>query len=356
MSLRKGILSVTFRALMLFFAGCLILCYLSVFFNPARAWVMTLFGLLYVPLLLLNIFLLVWALICRSRAFLIPLVALLPSVFLLGRYFQISAPDSSGEDSIKIVSYNVGRFSTPARRFQGEGQAACADSVTEYLKSVDPDIICFQEVQLRDASAARSWVASRFPGYYIEYYIYPDNSGAYGNLTLSRFPIRDKGKLDFGKSSNLAIWSEYEIAGRRIRVYNCHFQSYSISLSRVAKSLSGDYRKTVADTEEKMKASIKRRPEQVEAVIKHAQESAVPSVVAGDFNDNPLSYTYWRLSRGRKDTFVEAGKGAGATYRGLWPLLRIDYILYPEEFRAVSHSVPHKSYSDHYPIIAEIAL
>ena len=75
-------------------------------------------------------------------------------------------------------------------------------------------------------------------------------------------------------------------------------------------------------------------------------------LVLGDFNDNPLSYTVHRLSRGRRDTFVQAGKGFGATFRTLWPLLRIDYILYPPGLEAVSYEVPRVKYSDHYPIIA----
>ena len=80
------------------------------------------------------------------------------------------------------------------------------------------------------------------------------------------------------------------------------------------------------------------------------------AIVTGDFNDNPMSYTYNRLKKGRDDSFVEAGKGFGATYSFLWPFIRIDYILYPSHFTAVSHSVPRVRYSDHYPVIAEINL
>ena len=50
---------------------------------------------------------------------------------------------------------------------------------------------------------------------------------------------------------------------------------------------------------------------------------------------------------------VEVGKGFGATYSMLWPLIRIDYILIPEHYGAVSHSVPKSKCSDHYPVVAE---
>ena len=102
----------------------------------------------------------------------------------------------------------------------------------------------------------------------------------------------------------------------------------------------------------KMRRSIKERPGQVAEVLREMDAAPVRSVALGDFNDNPLSYTYFRLIRGRKDSFVKAGKGFGATYRSFWPLLRIDYILCPPELEAVSYQVKRVRYSDHYPIIA----
>ena len=68
------------------------------------------------------------------------------------------------------------------------------------------------------------------------------------------------------------------------------------------------------DTEQKMKSSIVRRPRQVEAVLSDIENSPYEAIVTGDFNDTPMSYTYYRLRRGRRDSFVEAGKGFGATY------------------------------------------
>lgn len=69
-----------------------------------------------------------------------------------------------------------------------------------------------------------------------------------------------------------------------------------------------------------------------------------------------MSYTYYRMTRGRKDAFVEAGHGFGATFATLWPMLRIDYILYPESYRALRHDIPRIPFSDHYPVVTEIRL
>ncbi|MBQ8021730.1 MAG: endonuclease/exonuclease/phosphatase family protein [Bacteroidales bacterium] len=351
---KKNLLfGITSRALLCAAALLLLLSYVSVVVNPAEAWFMTFFGLFYIPFLLLNAFLLVWALARRSKAVLIPLVALLPSLFIFGRYFQFSSGGAEpGPDDVKVVSYNVGRFA-----LSGERAQACRDSVVRFLREQDADIICLQEFFYDDASKVRAFFQKHFPEHDCEYFVYPTDAGCYGNVTLSRFPIRSKGKLDFDESSNLAIWSDCDVRGTRMRIYNCHFQSYNISLSRVARSFQGDYRKVFRDTEERMRASIVRRPRQVEMVLRDIDECPTEAVVTGDFNDNPLSYTYWRLRRGRKDTFVEAGKGFGATYSVLQPLLRIDYILYPEDaFRTVSHAVVRRPFSDHYPIVSTLSL
>jgi endonuclease/exonuclease/phosphatase family metal-dependent hydrolase len=110
------------------------------------------------------------------------------------------------------------------------------------------------------------------------------------------------------------------------------------------------------ETGNKMKRSITRRPKQVDQVFNDIENCPVDSFVCGDFNDNPMSYTYYRMTRGRKDAFIEAGDGFGATFATLWPVLRIDYVLFPEKFNAVSHDIPRVPYSDHYPVITEIKL
>ena len=94
----------------------------------------------------------------------------------------------------------------------------------------------------------------------------------------------------------------------------------------------------------------------VEQVLEHVSGCSSETILCGDFNDTPMSYTYQRLIRGHKDTFCEAGNGFGSTYRILWPALRIDYIFIPDGYSALSHASPRIRYSDHYPVIAEFAV
>ena len=337
----------TFGTATLILCGLLALSYLSVIVNPAKAWYFTVFGLMFIPLVLLTLLFFIWALFRRSRMTGLLFLMLLPAVFLVGRYYQYKAPEMDREPTLKVVTYNVGLF---AHGNMGDRRLDLADSVAAFLRRTDADVICLQEFYLPNSLNMDAWFREHFPGYHAEYYVLTGEKGHAGNVTLSRRPVLYKGKLDFEKSTNLALHTDIQLDSTVLRFYNCHFESYNISLSGLIKSIGN--KGEVEDTGRKMRRSITQRPRQVDEVMRDVDECPVRSVVLGDFNDNPLSYTVHRLSRGRRDSFVQAGKGFGATFRTLWPLLRIDYILIPRDLEAVSCEIPKVKYSDHYPIIA----
>ena len=326
----------------------LVLGYLSVFMNPAKAWFFTLFGLLYPLVFLLTLALFVWSLLRRSRMRLLLALALLPSFFFLGRYIQLgAAPEDRPEPGLKVISYNVGLF---AHGPEGMSRLELADSVSRYLRAQKADVICLQEFYLPSNVPTNLWFLAHFPGYHKEYYLYTGEKGSAGNVTLTRRRVLNKGKIVFEKSTNMALWTDVRFDSGTLRLYNCHFESYNISLPALVKGFTDD--EVVEETGRKMSRSIRKRPRQVNEVLDHVDTAPVPSLVLGDFNDTPLSYTYFHLLRDRKDSFTQAGRGLGATHSALWPLLRIDYILYPEQLQAVSYQVDRVPYSDHYPIIA----
>ena len=328
-------------------AALLIVSYASIVINPAKLWLLSLSGLLFVPLALANLLLLLWALKRRSRSALIPLLALAPGFFFLGRYVQFSSDDDyvPADPTLKIVSYNVGRFAQ-----------ADKDAVFDFIAEQDADIVCLQEFYLKDLNKLKPYLSKKMKGYKSEYYMFPTKNGAFGNLTLSRIPVTGKGKVKFEGSANMAIYTEHKVGERRFRVYNCHFESYNISYTGIIKALFNADKDIFAETGTKMKKSILRRPKQVNQVFADIESCPIESFVCGDFNDNPMSYTYYRMTRGRKDAFREAGKGFGATYARLWPMLRIDYVMIPERFDALTYDIPKVEYSDHYPVVTTVEL
>ena len=350
---------ITSRVLMMVVAGLLILSYLSVFVNPAKAWGLSFIGLAFVPLSIANLFLLLWAIKRWSGSFVIPLLALLPSLFFLGRYVQFSSDEQpvAQDPELKIVSYNVGRFALHDSGAGITSRSQCADSIFTFLNTQNADIICLQEFRISDVDKVRSYLSRKMKGYKADFYLFPmSNGSAFGNVTLSRLPVINKGKLKFDESANLAIYTDYEVHGRRFRVYNCHFESYNISLPGILRGLLHADKAVVSAAGTKMKRSITRRPKQVDKVFSDIENCPIEAFVCGDFNDNPMSYSYYRMTRGRKDSFVEAGEGFGATFAGMWPLLRIDYILLPDRFKALEHETPRLKFSDHYPVVTTVEL
>ena len=347
---KHGLFSrITFGTASLILSGLLALSYVSFIVNPAKAWYFTIFGLLFIPLVVLTFGFFLWAFFRRSRMTALLLVMLLPAIFHIGKYYQCKAPEPEREATLKVVSYNVGLF---AHGNMGDKRLVLVDSIAAYLRRTDADIICLQEFYLPNTLNMDAWFRDRFPGYKAEYYVLTGEKGHAGNVTLSRRPVLSRGKIDFEKSTNLALHTDIQLDSTVLRFYNCHFESYNISLSGLVKSIGHREENVVEDTGHKMRRSITQRPKQVEEVIKDIDACPVRSAVLGDFNDNPLSYTVHRLLRGRRDAFVQAGKGFGATFRTFWPLLRIDYILCPRDLQAVSYEVPKVKYSDHYPVIA----
>ena len=356
---RNRFFGLTNRVLLLAAASLLALSYLSMVVNPAKFWLISLAGLFFVPFIILNLFLLIWAFVRRSKAFMIPLLALIPAVFFVGRYAHIKGddyPETAADNVLKVVSWNVGRFALQAKDSGAGSYEECVDSVFEFIKKEDPDIVCLQEFSTRNSRQVRQQLKKLMKGYSAEYYIYTGSGRSFGNVTLSKLPVKNRGVIKFDGSTNLAIFTDYESGGRQFRVYNCHFESYNISFSGIVRALLEKDKDVVTETGVKMKRSITRRPKQVDQVFNDIEDCPVEAFVCGDFNDNPMSYTYYRMMRDRQDTFVQAGDGFGATYARLWPLLRIDYILCPKSMTVLSHETPHVDFSDHYPVITQIAL
>ena len=143
------IFGITSRFLMLIVAALLALSYLSIVINPAKLWPVSLSGIFYVPLMTVNLLLLLWAFKRRSKSFVIPLLALIPSFFFIGRYVQL--PSESADDQpvsgevVKIISWNVGRFALHDSNTGINTSAQCVDSIFSFIRQQDPDIICLQE-------------------------------------------------------------------------------------------------------------------------------------------------------------------------------------------------------------------
>lgn len=337
----------------LFGSGLLmILSYLSVFISPKVASFPMFLGLYFIPLAGLNILLFIIAICRRSYALFIPLLVLLPAIFHSDLFLKVGkgedVPKRTGE-AVKVLTYNVGRYMLAGK---GIAEEKTASDIRKLISDENPDIVCLQEFLTRDTSA----LLSRLPDYPYRYSHFFHGSTFFGNITLSRYPIVGSEALTFGKSTNLCIKSDVKTGFGTISIFNCHLESYSMSFTSIVKRLTrkGYLREEFISLHDRIGNATVRRTEQVERILEIDRNNPYPSIICGDFNDTPVSYTYRQLKSGRKDTFSEAGEGFSSTYSVLWPLLRIDYVLIPNGLECSDHKVLRAPYSDHYPVISTI--
>lgn len=350
---RVSFLGFMFRIAVAIAAVALVISYFSIFINPDKVWFSSLFGLYYIPIVIINVILLSIAVVRWSASAWLPVIVLLPSLFFLRHFVNIHDEHKPHtRDNYKIITYNTGQYSSSDMDIS---KGECKRQVASYIENEDPDVVCFQEFYTDSPSEIANFLPTHPHKHYHLVKIRDDYY--FGNLIASKRAIVSSGKITFKQSTNLSIYADIVFDNETIRVYNNHLQSFSLSPSALVKRLRTGTRtisNELKDVHEKMRISNIKRASQVDKVLNHIKGSKYPSIICGDFNDTPMSYTYQQLRKVSKDTFLEAGKGFSSTYSFLWPLLRIDYILVPDSYDVQTHKTPRIRYSDHYPVITEI--
>ena len=327
--------------------------------SPLRTNLFSFLGLGFGIILFVNVvYLLFWIAVGRWRFALVSLIALVLCWKPIFTFFPMNIfPSNVPENTIKVLTYNV-------HGFTGErGREAVSRPMLEYIASVDADIVLLQEYFVcRTGQTAISQEQIRAILYRYPYYSVIELGGSSGNHIIglaifSRFPIEDTQQIDLNSSFNGAVVHTLNIDGKRISVANVHLESNRITPAD--RQLYADFFQTdtigfgaVAENiRARLGVAFRARAQQV-ALIRDfidAQDSD-GVIIAGDFNDTPISYTYARMRRGMRDAFTATGFGPGITYHEDFFLFRIDYILHCPNFRAYRTRRDRVYYSDHYPV------
>lgn len=340
------------------FALALILSYLSVHINPDAFAFPALFGLAYPYLLFINvIFAVTWVVLLKFEAF-ISVVVIAVGLTHFSNYIKIKKPSGDKTGTFQVQSYNLRLFNY----FEGRKSSISEKKILEMLKNRQSDIICLQEIYIvGDPDQKEQSIKSALGGKYYTHFklIGTGKNHYYGIATLSKFPIVGKGDIVHEKSSSLSIYSDILAGNDTIRIFNNHLQSFR--LLRMERRFLNELTETSDDKETlneimNISSSLRRgfikRASQAKAVKIQIDKSQYPVIVAGDFNDTPVSYSYRKIRKGLNDAFVSSGYGAGFTYKGNYPPNRIDYILYDNALECRQFDILKVKYSDHYPIVA----
>ena len=345
----------------------LIVSYIASYTDPASFWPPAFFGLAYPAILLVNILFIIYWLIRSPKYALISLITILSGWAVLTDYIGfressgIMVPKSS-ESFIRIMTYNVHNF----KQFGDKNDKLTKDQILDIIRKEQPDVICFQEFFTRQKG---DYNFHKLISEILDtkhYYFKPSTDNGFeaiGMAIFSKFPIKNTGNVQFAKNMNWneAVYADINTGKQIFRVYNVHFQSINFQpedyeyLKDVRKEIRTDVESSMKIGSRLKKAFIKRAS-QVKILRAHSDNCSTPYIIAGDFNDTPISYTVKTISKGLQNSFREKGSGFGVTYNGAFPNFQIDYILASPHFTVKNYLIVDKKLSDHYPVRTDLEL
>lgn len=318
-------------------------------------------GLLFPLWMALNVLCALFWLIAHRWPFLISLTALLLCGSSVRNTFPIHFT-SNDVDSVRhklsVLSYNVAQFNH-------EKYPVALDVVLEH----DPDIVCLQEYADCEQSnkyittAEVNKIMSRYPHRHTTI-VWTNRYGSrFGTITFSKYPIVGSANITFESKGNSAHRVDVLVDGDTVRVINCHLESFSLKqgdLGVIDEALnnptSSESVRTAGETiRSTMPKRMRSRAKQADIIAREVKSSPYRTIVCGDFNDTPVSYTYHTVRGTMRDAHVDADWGFGNTFFHKGIGVCIDHLLYTPDMRATGYKVIDSPASDHLPICATLA-
>lgn len=344
----------------------LLLSYLAPIVKPQTFWPIAFLGIAYPVILGLNLLFVFFWLLKKPKIALLSVFAIGIGWGALSKNIGIGrAAKHEGEmdtSAIRIMSYNV-------QMFQGlkEDAANSRKETVNMIDSIAPDVLCVQEFYTRakGPSDMKQLFDDKLNFQYSYFIPAAENDyDAYGIAIFSKYPIVNSGSLNVNQHErivNRIVYADINKSGKNFRIYNVHLQSIGFDQQdydyiKQGPGASQDDVESTKRIGRRLKHAYLKRNEQVDILYSHMKTASIPYVVAGDFNDTPLSYSVNKLASDMNNAFVEKGRGLGVTYNGAFPNFQIDYIMASQEFQVQNFHIVAKKLSDHYPIWSDLRL
>lgn len=268
----------------------------------------------------------------------------------LSKTYEDAKPN---RNDIKVLTFNL-------RHLHQDNWQPSIDSVAVLVEQLNPDIICFQEypasgeLRRQADSIMRAYNASSAQS------IIERSDCAVE--CFSHYDIIAADSIGGIQGSGVGMWADVKIDSDTVRVYCIHLQTTSVSPTdnnyiTKREFISDTTReKRFRDMARGLLDNNKIRAQQADCIARYTNECSHPIILCGDFNDVPMSYTYRTISRGLYDTFSRKGHHYAHSYRGMFNMLRIDYIMVSPRFETVAYDIPATNISDHRPVTATLRL
>ncbi|MBT0608550.1 endonuclease/exonuclease/phosphatase family protein [Aequorivita echinoideorum] len=323
----------------LFVALLLLISFVLPYLPPKTFPTLSLLSLVVSLLIIVNIiFAIYWAVQFRRRFF-VSFLLLAVSYFYFNVFFEISSEGDASEyeNTLSVLSYNVRLFNAYEENPKEDAQKV----ISEILKEQAPDVICIQEFYKPNSI--------QFTGYPYKYIHFKSEKAKLGHAIFSKYPLIKTGAFDFAETYNNTLYADVLKNKDTIRVYSVHLQSLGI-IPRVSFLQESDNEKL----RKRVSTAFEKQQNQVFKILEHKSKVKYRTLVCGDFNNTPFSYSYRKLKEGMQDAFRERGNGLGTTFKFEKYPMRIDYIFASEDFEVLSFETLNNTFSDHYAIRATL--
>jgi endonuclease/exonuclease/phosphatase family metal-dependent hydrolase len=294
-----------------------------------------------------GLFFIYWGFQFKKRMILSGIVLLIGITFI-NKFYKFSDKEYPQDDkNFTVMSYNVRLFNL----FKWLDKADVPGDILEFINDKNPDILCIQEFS---SSAVIDLKVYRY-----KYIVMQGNKIKTGQAIFSKFPIINQGDIIFPNSNNNVIYADVKKGKDIIRVYNMHLQSIKISpdVNEISENIDVINKDKSQMLLIRISKAFKQQQQQAEIFKAHERQCEYPIIICGDMNNSAYSYVYRNIKGTLKDSFEEAGKGFGATYKFKYYPTRIDYIFADEKMSVKTfESFSEFENSDHYPIMAQLSL
>ena len=290
-------------------------------------------------LILVNVLFFLYWLIKLKKHFITSLFALVIGYVFFGSLYKFSSSKNiENSNNIHVMNYNVRLFNL----YNWIPKENIDVNISQFINKQSPDILSIQEYIPNQKFKVN---------YKYKYEFLKGKKIKTGQVIFSKYPIVNKGSIQFEKTSNNAIFVDIVKQKDTIRVYNVHLESLRVNpnIDHLTEEDSERLFKNVG-------LAFKKQQSQTELFLEHKKHCPYKMIICGDFNNTAFSYVYRKIKDNLNDTFKEAGNGFGRTYDFKFFPIRIDFILADNNFKVNKFKTFDALYSDHYPIMTALSL
>lgn len=231
--------------------------------------------------------------------------------------------------------------------------ASEARMLEEILKT-NADVVCLQEIFGFNDKCLEHFSQATMDSLR-KVYPYELGDGTYDLRILSKYPLRH---VYFGSvnRANIAEYFTVKTPTREIAMANVHLPSFSLDEDErtiFTKHGPREKEKLGIGIIRKMEYAFPVRAEAAEKILNGMEDLAMPTIICGDFNDVPASWTYRLfLKAGFQDAYVATNFFPTYTFYPNMFYFHLDQIFYRGGVRPLSVERLNIRTSDHMPLLA----